>query len=283
MRCSPVVVCVLMCSLTGICAEHPQVAGLPSEAASVKSAALQIEPRAVFQQSLEYVIPELILGGEWTSVIKLTNRSNIAIPPTSVYFVDNAGNPMTTTFQTSAGNPITDVGFSFILQPGGVIEGTFFGGTNTVFGHAIVATCSGSTCLSGLYAEVTLRNRNPTRPDFESVFPIEQPTALQYMLWDHRNGVSTTLYLVNENTSTTTVSLDFTNTANQEIRTVTITMPSLSSQILNLNAIVPETIGIQGTLAIRGQNSSGALVTATALRINPTNSFTPMRAFVPKL
>lgn len=148
----------------------------------------------------------------------------------------------------------------------------------------MVAICSSTgACIAGLYAEVTLRNRNSTRPDFEAVFPLEQPTALQYMLWDHRNGLTTVLYLVNENTATTTVSLDFVSTANVLIRTVTLTLPSLGSQIVTLHVLAPETIGIQGTLVIRGQNSAGALITATALRINPTNSFTPMRAFVPKL
>ena len=275
----------MLSCLTGLAAEYPQIKALPQDSVSARSAVENIRPYAAFQQSLEYVIPELILGGEWTSVIKLTNRSNIAIPPTNVYFLDNSGNPMTTTFQTTAGNPTTDVGFSFWLPPGAVLEGTFLGTATTVFGHALVATCSASgVCLSGLYAEVTLKNTNSTRPDFESVFPIEQPTALQYMLWDHRSGVITVLYLVNENTSTTTVSLDFTDTANQEIQTVTITMASLSSQILTLNTLAPQTNGIQGTLTITGQNASSiALITATGLRINPTNSFTPMRAFVPKL
>lgn len=243
-------------------------------------AGMPIQPRAVYQQGVEAIIPELILGGEWTSIIKLTNRSDKPIPTTNVYFIDNAGNPMKTAFQTSAGNPITDVGFSFSLVPGGMIEVTFFGGSDTNFGHGLIDLCHSGPCIPGLYGEVTLRNRNSTRPDFESVFPLEQPTALQYMLWDHRNGVSTVLYLVNESTTASSVTLDFTNTANQLVRSVGVTLPALGSQILTLNALAPETIGIQGTLAIRG---GAAFITATALRINPSNSFTPMRAFVPKL
>ncbi len=270
--------------LTGFAAENPQIQALSLSAEPARSAVEHIRPQAVYQQAFESVFPELILGGEWTSVIKLTNRSSKAIPTTNVYFIDNLGNPMKTTFQTSSGNVTTDVGFSFSLQPGGIIEGTFFGGSSTVFGHALVAICSSaSACISGIYGEVTLRNRNSTRPDFESVFPLEQPTDLQYMLWDHRNGNTTVLYLVNENTTTTSVSLDYLNTANQLIRTLNVTLPSLGSQILTPHVLAPETIGLQGTLVIRGQNSSGALITATALRINPSNSFTPMRAFVPKL
>jgi hypothetical protein len=88
---------------------------------------------------------------------------------------------------------------------------------------------------------------------------------------------------VNDNTTSTSVSLEFVNAANQIIRTVNVTLASLASQILTLHVLAPETIGTQGTLAIRGQNSSGAFIVATALRINPSNSFTPIRAFVPKL
>src|SRR5581483_9809715 len=141
------------------------------------------------QQSVEFVIPELIIGGEWTSTIRLTNRGTKAIPTTNVFFVDNMGNPMRTTFQETvcgttcgAGNAVTDFGFSFSLNPGGILEIPFSGTSGTSFGHAIVDVCrSTTTCSSaGLYAEVTLRNRNTTRPDFESVFPLEQPASTQY-------------------------------------------------------------------------------------------------------
>ena len=101
------------------------------------------------------------------------------------------------------------------------------------------------------------------------------------MLWDGRNGITTVLYLVNDNVSKTLVSLDFIDSSNRLIRTVNLTMNTFESQILTLHVLVPETIGIQGTLVIRGQNSDGAVITATALRINPSNSFTPMRTFIP--
>jgi hypothetical protein len=241
----------------------------------------QTKPQADRLQGLEYVIPELILGGEWTSVVKLTNRGTRAIPTTNVYFMDNVGNPMSATFQTTSGSVITDVGFSYSLPIGSLLEVTFFGGTSTQFGHAIIG-CSSLGCgTPGLYGDVTLRNRNSTRPDFESVFPLEQPAPTQYMLFDGRNGLTTVLYLDNENTTTTFVSIDIIDDANRLIRTISLTMPSLTSQILTLHVLSQETIGIAGTLAIRGQNNnSTALITATALRINPTNSFTPVRAWV---
>ena len=239
---------------------------------------------AVQQQSVEYVVPELIIGGEWTSVIRLTNRGTAPIPPTTVYFLDNNGNDLSSTFQTTSGSVVTGTGFSFNLGVGGIVEATFFGGSSARFGHALVGICSNSgLCSSGLYVEVTLRNHNATRPDFESIFPLEEPAPLQYMLWDYRNGLTETLYLVNENTTSTTVFLDFRDTNNQLLTTVPVPMTSLSSQILTLHVIAPGIVGLQGTLVIRGQNSAGslALITATALRINPSNSFTPMRSFIP--
>jgi len=241
-------------------------------------------PRAVLQQSVEFVIPELIIGGEWTSTIKLTNKSAKTMPATNVFFEDNLGNPMKATFQTTVGNVLTEAGFSFSLVPGGIVEATFIGGTSTQFGHAIIDICgtAGVCSSAGLYGEVTLRNRNSTRPDFESIFPLEQPTDLQYMLLDHRNGLATILYLVNSNTTSTSVSLEFYNTSNQLIAKTTGVLKTFESQILSVNSLLPATVGLQGTLVIRGQNNAGfALVTATGLRINSSNSFTPMRAFVP--
>ena len=134
----------------------------------------------------------------------------------------------------------------------------------------------------GLYAEVTLRNRNSTRPDFESVFPFEKPVPLQYMLFDGRNGFTTVLYLSNENSISTQIVLEVDDSFGRAVRTVTLTLRALETQILTLHVLSPETIGIQGTLVLQGRNSNGtALITATGLRINPSNSFTPLRAFVP--
>lgn len=260
-----------------------QVSPLSVDAMSFASAVeARIHPQAVQLQGLEYVIPELIIGGEWTSTIRLTNQGSQPVPTTNVFFMDNVGNPLQTTFQITNGNVITDVGFSFSLPVGSVVEATFFGDRNTAYGQAIIG-CSAAGCgAPGIYGEVALRNRNSTRPDFESVFPFERPYGLQYMLFDGRNGFTTTLYLVNESTSTSQLAVDIVDSSNRLLRTVSLTFPALGSQILTLHVLAPETIGIQGTLVIRGLNSGG-LFTATGLRINPSNSFTPLRGFVPAL
>jgi hypothetical protein len=43
---------------------------------------------AIQLQRTEWVVPELIIGGEWRSDIKLTNRGTVAIPTTNVSFWD---------------------------------------------------------------------------------------------------------------------------------------------------------------------------------------------------
>src|SRR5258708_13761830 len=91
MKTFPMLVFALVCCLSGLAADNSQIHPLPPEAVSARSAAEHIRPQAVYQQAIEFVLPELILGGGGNSVIKLTNRSIKSIPPTKVYFVDNFG------------------------------------------------------------------------------------------------------------------------------------------------------------------------------------------------
>lgn len=236
-----------------------------------------LKAHAVQLQGDEWVVPELILGGEWTSSIRLTNEGTAAIPSTNVYFADNNGNPMTTTFTSSTGNVITGTGFSFYLGVGTMVEGTFTGGSSSQFGHAIIG-CSANGCgTPGLYGEVQLTNHNPTRPDFQSVFPLEMPAMLQYMLFDGRNGFTTTLYVDNESTNPSTITMEVHDVNFNIVRTVNISLPAAGAGIYTLHALSPETIGIQGTLVFR----SPSFATVTGLRIDPSNSFTPLRTFIP--
>lgn len=229
---------------------------------------------AIQLQGTEWIVPELILGGEWTSSIRLTNPTSSPFPKTYVYFVDNNGNPMKTTFRTSMGDTITDIGFSFSLDPGGLIEGVFQGGSSAQFGHAIM-DCS--ACAVPPYGEVQLTNHNASRPDFQAVFPFEMPTTLQYMMFDGRNGFTTTLYVDNESTSASTITMEVHDVGGNLLRTEFINLPALGAGIYTLHVIAPETAGIQGTLVFRNPS----LATVTGLRIDPSNSFTPLRTFIP--
>jgi hypothetical protein len=241
---------------------------------------LALRPDAVQLQSVEYVIPELVIGGPWTSSIRITNPGTQPVPATNVFFLDNTGKPMKTTFQASDGSIVTDFGFSYSLSPGGSVEATFLGGPDTVFGQAVIGCNSNGCGTHNIYGEVSLRNHASTRPDFESVFPFEEPFARQYMLFDGRNGLTTLLYFNSESVSPSQLAIDIVDTNGVIRKTVNLNFTAQASQILALDALAPETVGIDGTLIIRSV-TPGALFTATGLRINPTNSFTPLRAFVP--
>jgi hypothetical protein len=236
-----------------------------------------LQPRAIQLQGVEWVVPELILGGEWTTSIRLTNEGNFNIPTTNVYFKDNNGNPMNATFQTSSGQVVTGAGFSFSLGIGGIVEGTFLGGSAVQFGQAFIGCSSNGCGTPGLYGEVQLTNHNATRPDFQSVFPLEMPATGQYMLFEGRNGFTTTLYVANAGIVPTTVNMAVYDVNANLVANVPIALPASGSQILTLHVIAPQTIGIQGTLSF----TSSQTVTITGLRIDPSNSFTPLRTFIP--
>jgi hypothetical protein len=228
----------------------------------------------------DFIVPQLIIGGEWTSTLRLVNNGPVGITPHNAVFLDAEGRAMSATFQTTTGQGVvTSTGFTFFIAPGEMVDVTFFGGAQSQVGHIrLDPTACPINVACSLYGEVTLRNRNFTRPDFESVFAIEAPARDQFLLWDHRDGFSTVLYLVNANSGPDTVALDFYDSRARLVRSVAVDLPGAGARIFTLHALAPETLGLQGTLVIRPTN----LLVATGLRINPSNSFTPLRAFVTK-
>ncbi len=254
---------------------------LPSRDAANSVTNGRLQRDAVQLQKQEYVLPQFVIGGEWASTIKLTNRGISPVTAIPVFFTDNTGKPMLATFKLSDGRTITDSSFTVTLAVGGLLEATFEGGRDTQFGHAFIGCPDTGACdTPGLYGEVTLRNRNSTRPDFESIFPIEQPFETQYLLFDGRIGYTTLLYLVNPSQRDTGVTLDIVDASSRVLRTLNLTLRAGESQLQTLHVLSAETIGIQGTVVIRALDSRASLV-VTGLRLTPSNSFTPIRAFVP--
>jgi hypothetical protein len=189
------------------------------------------------------------------------------------------------TYGTSNQGLTTESSFRFFIAPGQMVEIPFYGRDDTQFGQILIdprACPLASGC--SLYGEIVLTNSNPTRPDFESVFALEAPARDQFMLFDHRDWFSTVLYLTNTNNSPTTVSLDFRDPTNDQLDFGAITLPALGTRIVYLDDFAPDTIGYHGTMLIRASNAFGEvpLVVATGLRINPSNSFTPLKAYVTK-
>jgi hypothetical protein len=274
---------ILLVLLTSLAVFAQSFVGPPEYSADIRTGS-EIRS-AAYLTGAEYIVPQLIVGGEWTSTLRLVNNGNATITPHNAYFLDSEGRPMFVTYLTSNQGYLTQTAFRFAIAPGQMVEIPFYGGAQTQFGQIVIDPTScplQSTC--SLYGEVVLRNRNPTRPDFESVFALEAPARDQFLLWDHRGYFGTTLYLANANNSQTTVTLDFRDMAGAQIISDFVTLPALGTRIIYLNVWAPETLGYNGTLLIQATNSFGEvpLVTATALRINPSNSFTPLKTYVTK-
>jgi hypothetical protein len=233
----------------------------------------------------EHIVPQLIVGGEWTSTLRLVNNGTAQILTSNAYFLDSEGRPMFITYLTSNQGFRTETAFRFFIAPGQMVEIPFFGGKNTQFGQILIdprACPLASGC--SLYGEIVLTNSHPSRPDFESVFSLEAPARDQFMLFDHRDWFSTVLYLTNTNNSPTTVALDFRDPGNIPLDFGTVTLPALGTRIVYLDDFAPDTLGYHGSMVIHASNAFGEipLVVATGLRINPSNSFTPLKAYVTK-
>jgi len=272
----------LILSAAAFASENSQVKRLSADA---YARSVDARREANYQVGYEFILPEFIVGGEWTSTIRFTNKGSVPIVDAEVLLIDNLGQPLFATFTTYPDNQlVTDSGFLVTLPDKGVLEVNFQGGGPTQYGYVWVDTtaCPLEADCS-LYAEVALKNSHPSRPDLESVFPLEEPASEQYFLWDHRGGFSTTLYLVSANLTPNDVELEFRDSDDNLIDIVYLSMYD-ETLILIPHARVPATLGKYGTLIIRATNMEDEvpLIVATALRINPTNSFTPMRAFVPK-
>ncbi len=225
----------------------------------------------------EVYLPELIIGGEWTTTLTITNLGTETAQNLSGYLIDNNGFPLTATIR-GEGNVVIDDAFILSVAPGVVFEIQFSLEGGPGFGHIYLppVSCGSANCT--IQAQAALKNTNPTRPDFESVFTLSAPESNQALLYDHRGGFSTTLYLVNAKQNATTVRLTMQDDFGHVIGAQDIDMTAESTQLITLHAMFPGSIGHYGLLLMTDtgnpENLGGIL--ATALRINPTNSFTPL-------
>ena len=227
----------------------------------------------------EAYLPEFIIGGEWTTTLTITNLGTETAQNLTGYLVDNNGFPLTATIN-GEGSVVIDDAFILNVDPGVVFEIQFSLGDGQGYGHIYLppVMCGSADCA--IQAQVALKNSNPTRPDFESVFYLSAPETDQAMLYDHRGGFSTTLYLVNAKQNATTVRLTMQDDLGNVIGTQDIDMAAEATQLITLHAMFPDSIGHYGLLIVKDMGNPENLggILTTAVRINPTNSFTPLQA-----
>lgn len=132
------------------------------------------------------------------------------------------------------------------------------------------STASNDSC--GLVAGVvTLRNRNPVRPDFEATFSFRSSTDRTVVPIDNAGGHGTVLFLLNDSQfRTESVTVAFRDQSGTRILLDQFEVPVRNTLLVNVAERWPALSAMRGTADFVGERSSLIVI---GLRINPTNSF----------
>lgn len=242
-------------------------------------AAVAETPRkgASYLSSSDETIPQIIFGGEWSTKLTFTNlRSTTVDVPVAFYGAD--GRALAVPF---IGRP-TGTSQRVTIPAGGQVTletQSTSNSSTTGWGEADIP-CTGSSDSCGQVAIMsTLRNRNSTRPDFEAVFHARSSGDKAILPIDNSAGHSTVLMIVNDSSfRTETITVAFRDQSGARVHLDQFTLPIRGTILVNVAEKWPVAASLIGTADFTAQNSSMVL---TALRINPTNSFTPIEAFEP--
>ena len=236
------------------------------------------DPHALFI-SVEDYIPILILGGEWTSSIVISNYSGLPLElPLKFY---TKGGPWTVRVKGKG----TGSAFTYSLPIAATVKIEFEGlGTTAEVGWAELdvfeCTPSFSPCLEiGAYA--LLRNHNPLRAqDFEVSYQALGRSNEHVFLFDQTAFSQMVLNLINACTfsfcSDSTVALSVLDENGQAIYSRVETIAPMEVKILNLAQLSMTTWNRLGTIRVV---SSGFDLVVSGHRINETGSFTPLTPF----
>lgn len=222
-------------------------------------------------------LAQLIVGGEWSATLTIVNLGTANTPVIPVFFLDNKGAAFPVRISGDLAEPTTAPSLMYTLIPGATLQFNLESpDAETHFGHVFLPTfnCDNLDCI--IYGEIVLKNSNESRPDFESVFSLEDGAASQSMLWDHRGGFYTVLYIVNAGIFDTTAQLQVFDEFGDLITGVDdLSLAVGAAAIVQLHAERPETLNHYGHLRIDAAAPNHELL-VTSLRVNPSNSFTPV-------
>lgn len=236
--------------------------------------------RQIRVSSLDENLPIILFGQEWTT--KLTFHSfNTAPTRIPVEFFATNGQPLAVPFNDSRASTMT-----VTLEPG---QSTVF---ETAYEPSASATgvgrgkldipCSADTC-GGIATTVNIRNRANGRPDFEAIFPAQGSDDRTVLPVDNSRGHSTVVMIGNDGFSTSsarnaTITISFRDRSNTRVHLDQFEIPNRGARLLNLSEY-SQLRDFQGVADFSAINSFG--ITVVGLRINPTNSFTPILPYEP--
>lgn len=249
---------------------------------SAREAVKAVNPNAAYISTFKAVVPQIIVGGEWQTVIVLHNRLDLARKVT-VEFFKSDGSVWNLPLPEFYRN--TDQEMETTLRPGETRYIPFSSSAGSAtFGFGIFDfPCEGSGNCGQIAGNVFLRNHNPARlQDFELSYHLTETEDEMVMPFDQTNWgqvvmnlscgddwggywLSDTLYEV---------------TIYDELNAVKFQkdyfLKAGASIIVNFAHESQTTWNVRGRLQVRVKAGSTGVV-LSGLRINDTGSFTPIQ------
>lgn len=242
--------------------------GLPSAFAMVLMAifAYGESPRKVNISSLDDVIPQLVVGGGWSTSITLVNIDEGAVSVPIKYF-DGNGQPW-----VPRGLPTAPIN---IPAKGTVTINTAEDG-DLQQGWAQLDF----PCCPDVSGYAIFKQRVAGRPDLEAVVPLaDSYSQRSVLMFDNTNGYSTGIALVNTDSFTTaTVTVAIRDEAGQRIHLDQFTMPKQSKQVFSMPDRFAPSTGRRGSIEF---TASPGRISVLGLRFNPGGAFTSIHALEP--
>lgn len=232
-----------------------------------------------YLSALDESAPQVIFGGEWTTKITLTNLRASAVEfPIAFYGPDGRAQQVPILGRTTA----SSYRVSIPARGQVTLETPYDTSAPGRTGWAQVdvpCTTSGPDTCGRVAGTVTLRNRNATRPDFEAVFQFRHFSDQIILPIDNTAGHSTVLMIVNESSfREDTITVSFRDQNGSRVHLDQFTLGPRATLLVNVAEKWPQTANFKGVADFTSGETSMIL---TGLRINPTNSFTPIEGFEP--
>jgi hypothetical protein len=229
-------------------------------------------------------IPQVIFGGEWSTTLLFGNLNDVPVQ-VPLTFYDGAGGVVIAV-------PITGVGLvndHVITVPAHgtarvEIADPAAGAATLGWAYADIPCNSASATCGNVFGQVILRNRNPTRPDFESTYRFTETDRRRVMFLDQRDFFQTVGVIIlpkrfPTETAAQTITMRIFNEQGQQILLEQWQMAPGTSRLINYVTEYPQTVGVRGYIEVEGTLIN---ILFTGIRINPSNAFTPMQSYAPQ-
>lgn len=226
----------------------------------------------VYVQSQDKVLPQIVTGGNWETVVVILNMSTVSTN-FNLNFYDENGAPLPLTFITFPDNQtVTSAAATGLLVPGGSFNFSLTKAGPLRVGWAVLTYDDTRGRLGGNAVLRQYNANNVPGAIFEAVVPFSNMNDYNfYMPFDNLQGFSTAMALVNTGSLTGHVSLTFLDNQGRPMFQDTITLRAGNHTAFSVPAQYPAVAGSFGTIYVQ---SDTTFLAGLGLRFNPVGPFT---------